>query len=71
MQVTGVTVHQKSRLPHQPKAWTAFLHDHRHLWMRSKQHAILKIRHLCIRAIRTTSTTEITCYSTRFYTEPL
>ena len=55
MQVTGVTVHQKvSGYPISPKEHgPAFLHDHRHLWMRSKkQHAILKIRHLCIRAIR-------------------
>ena len=55
MQVTGVTVHQNvSGYPISPKEHgPAFLHDHRHLWMRSKkQHAILKIRHLCIRAIR-------------------
>ena len=55
MQVTGVTVHQKATgYPISPKEHgPAFLHDHRHLWMRSKkQHAILKIRHLCIRAIR-------------------
>jgi asparaginyl-tRNA synthetase len=32
---------------------TEFLMDHRHLWMRSKkQHAILRIRHAIIRAIR-------------------
>ena len=45
---------ERLRLPHQPKEHgPAFLHDHRHLWMRSKkQHAILKIRHLCVRAIR-------------------
>ena len=31
----------------------AFLHDHRHLWFRSKrQQAILRIRHLAIKAIR-------------------
>ncbi len=55
MQVTGVAVHQKaSGYPISPKEHgPAFLHDHRHLWMRSKkQHAILKIRHLCVRAIR-------------------
>ena len=55
MQVTDVTVHQKATgYPISPKEHgPAFLHDHRHLWMRSKkQHAILKIRHLCIRAIR-------------------
>ena len=55
MQVTQVTVHQKvSGYPISPKEHgPAFLHDHRHLWMRSKkQHAILKIRHLCVRAIR-------------------
>ena len=55
MQVTQVNVHQKvSGYPISPKEHgPAFLHDHRHLWMRSKkQHAILKIRHLCVRAIR-------------------
>ena len=55
MQVTAVKVHQNvSGYPITPKEHgPAFLHDHRHLWMRSKrQHAILKIRHLCIRAIR-------------------
>jgi asparaginyl-tRNA synthetase len=55
MQVSDVTVHQKvTGYPISPKEHgPAFLHDHRHLWMRSKrQHAILKIRHLCIRAIR-------------------
>ena len=55
MQVTDVTIHQKATgYPISPKEHgPAFLHDHRHLWMRSKkQHAILKIRHLCIRAIR-------------------
>lgn len=32
---------------------TAFLHDHRHLWLRSqRQFAILRIRHLCVKAIR-------------------
>ena len=32
---------------------TAFLMDHRHLWLRSsKQHAILKVRHALIRACR-------------------
>ncbi len=31
----------------------AFLHDHRHLWLRSRRpHAILSIRALCVRAIR-------------------
>ncbi len=31
----------------------AFLHDHRHLWLRSKrQFAIMKIRHLSVQAIR-------------------
>lgn len=31
----------------------AFLHDHRHLWLRSRRpHAILSIRHLCVQAIR-------------------
>jgi len=55
MQVTAVTVHQNvTGYPISPKEHgPAFLHDHRHLWMRSKkQYAILKIRHLCVRAIR-------------------
>lgn len=55
MQVTSVKVHQKATgYPISPKEHgPTFLHDHRHLWMRSKkQHAILKIRHLCVRAIR-------------------
>ena len=55
MKVSGVTVHQSvTGYPISPKEHgPAFLHDHRHLWMRSKkQHAILKIRHLCVRAIR-------------------
>jgi len=31
----------------------AFLHDNRHLWLRSRRpHAILSIRHLCVQAIR-------------------
>lgn len=31
----------------------AFLHDHRHLWLRSRRpHAILSIRHLAVQAIR-------------------
>ncbi len=55
MQVTSIEVFQDvSGYPISPKEHgPAFLHDHRHLWMRSKrQHAILKIRHLCVRAIR-------------------
>jgi len=55
MQVTAVTIHQSvTGYPISPKEHgPAFLHDHRHLWMRSKkQYAILKIRHLCVRAIR-------------------
>ena len=45
---------RKTGYPISPKEHgPAFLHDHRHLWMRSKkQHAILKILNLCVRAIR-------------------
>jgi len=55
LQVSQVQIHQDSsgypvtKKEHGP----AFLHDNRHLWIRSKrQHAILRIRHLCVRAIR-------------------
>ena len=55
LQVTAVTVHQNAsgypvtKKEHGP----AYLQDQRHLWIRSKrQHAILRIRHLCVRAIR-------------------
>jgi len=55
LQVTGIEVFQDAsgypvtKKEHGP----AFLHDHRHLWIRSKrQQAILRIRHLCVRAIR-------------------
>jgi asparaginyl-tRNA synthetase len=55
MQVSSVEIHQNvSGYPISPKEHgPQFLHDHRHLWMRSKkQQAILKIRHLCVKAIR-------------------
>jgi len=42
----GYPITPKEHGPH-------FLHEHRHLWLRSKRpHAILKIRHICVKAIR-------------------
>ncbi len=55
MQVTGAEiVHEAQDYPITKKAHgPAFLHDHRHLWFRSqRQQAILRIRHLAVRAIR-------------------
>jgi asparaginyl-tRNA synthetase len=55
MQVSAVEVHQNvSGYPISPKEHgPAFLHDHRHLWLRSRrQQAIMRVRHLCVRAIR-------------------
>jgi len=55
LQISGLTIHQNAsgypitKKEHGP----AFLHDQRHLWIRSKrQQAILRIRHLCVKAIR-------------------
>jgi len=55
LQVSAIEIHQNAsgypitKKEHGP----AFLHDQRHLWIRSKrQQAILRIRHLCVRAIR-------------------
>ncbi len=53
--VTGATiVSPATDYPITPKEHgPAFLHDHRHLWVRSRrQHAILSIRHLAVQAIR-------------------
>ena len=55
MVVSELTVHQLSReYPITPKEHgTDFLMNHRHLWLRSKrQHAILKVRHEIIKAVR-------------------
>ena len=55
MVVSELTVHQlSSEYPITPKEHgTDFLMNHRHLWLRSKrQHAILKVRHEIIKAIR-------------------
>ena len=55
MQVSGGQVLQSAEgYPITPKEHgPAFLHDQRHLWLRSRrQFAIMKIRHLCVRAIR-------------------
>jgi asparaginyl-tRNA synthetase len=55
LQVTGARVIGPSKdYPITPKEHgPAFLHDHRHLWLRSRRpHAILSIRHLCVQAIR-------------------
>ena len=55
MVVSELTVHQlTSEYPITPKEHgTDFLMNHRHLWLRSKrQHAILKVRHEIIKAVR-------------------
>ena len=55
MVVTKLIVHQISNdYPITPKEHgTDFLMNHRHLWLRSKrQHAILKVRHEIIKAVR-------------------
>ncbi len=55
IQVSGIEVIQSVEgYPITPKAHgDAFLMDHRHLWLRSRrQHAILRVRHTIIRAIR-------------------
>src|SRR6266571_2727208 len=53
--VTGLTVVQSVHdYPITPKEHgTAFLMEHRHLWLRSpRQHAILRIRHAVVKAAR-------------------
>ncbi|HEX8175227.1 MAG TPA: asparagine--tRNA ligase [Pyrinomonadaceae bacterium] len=53
--VTGAEVVNEARdYPITPKEHgTEFLMDHRHLWLRSRrQHAILKVRHTVVRAVR-------------------
>ncbi|MBL7032680.1 MAG: asparagine--tRNA ligase [Candidatus Delongbacteria bacterium] len=47
-------IHRTENYPITPKEHgTNFLMDHRHLWMRSaRQHAVLRVRHELIRAIR-------------------
>jgi len=55
MQLSRLTVISASQdYPITPKEHgTTFLMDHRHLWLRSKkQHALMKLRHTVIRAIR-------------------
>jgi asparaginyl-tRNA synthetase len=55
LDVTGLDVLQNVHdYPITPKEHgTEFLMDHRHLWIRSKkQHAILKVRHTVIKAVR-------------------
>tara|TARA_B100000745_G_scaffold2369_1_gene1974 strand:- start:194 stop:1486 length:1293 start_codon:yes stop_codon:yes gene_type:complete len=55
MVASELTVHQlSSEYPITPKEHgTDFLMNHRHLWLRSKrQHAILKVRHEIIKAVR-------------------
>ena len=55
MVISELTVHQlSSEYPITPKEHgTDFLMNHRHLWLRSKrQHAILKVRHEIIKAVR-------------------
>jgi asparaginyl-tRNA synthetase len=53
--VTGLTLHQAVHdYPITPKEHgTAFLMEHRHLWLRSpRQHAILRVRHAVVKAVR-------------------
>jgi asparaginyl-tRNA synthetase len=47
-------IHEAHGYPITPKEHgTEFLMDHRHLWLRSRrQHAILKVRHTVVRAVR-------------------
>jgi len=55
LDVAGFTIHQiAGDYPITPKEHgTAFLMDHRHLWLRSsRQHAAIRIRHEIIKAIR-------------------
>jgi asparaginyl-tRNA synthetase len=55
LDVTGFLIHQiAEEYPITPKEHgTAFLMEHRHLWLRSsRQHAIIKIRHEVIKACR-------------------
>jgi asparaginyl-tRNA synthetase len=55
LDMTGFKIHQVAQdYPITPKEHgTAFLMEHRHLWLRSsRQHAIIKIRHEIIKAIR-------------------
>jgi asparaginyl-tRNA synthetase len=55
LQLTNIQIHQiAEEYPITPKSHgTAFLMDHRHLWLRSsRQHALMLIRHEVIRACR-------------------
>src|SRR5213596_3081191 len=55
MDVTGFQVFQLAEdYPIAPKEHgTAFLMEHRHLWLRSpRQHAILRVRHAIVKAVR-------------------
>ena len=55
VEVTGLTVRQAVHdYPITPKEHgTAFLMEHRHLWLRSqRQHAVIRVRHAVVKAIR-------------------
>jgi asparaginyl-tRNA synthetase len=55
LEVTGVrVVHATQDYPITPKEHgTAFLMEHRHLWLRSqRQHAVIRVRHAVVKAIR-------------------
>ncbi len=55
LDMSGFNIHQLAQdYPITPKEHgTAFLMEHRHLWLRSsRQHAVIKIRHEIIKAIR-------------------
>jgi len=50
----GAVISDAEGYPISPKEHgPSFLHDHRHLWLRSRrQFAIMKVRHICVKAIR-------------------
>jgi asparaginyl-tRNA synthetase len=57
VEATGLTVvHTTHDYPITPKEHgTAFLMEHRHLWLRSpRQHAVIRIRHAVVKAVRDT-----------------
>jgi asparaginyl-tRNA synthetase len=57
VEATGLTVvHATHDYPITPKEHgTAFLMEHRHLWLRSpRQHAVIRIRHAVVKAVRDT-----------------
>ena len=57
--ITAEVLQQVHDYPITPKEHgTEFLMDHRHLWLRSRrQHAVLKVRHTVVQAVRNFWTT--------------